>query len=107
MRKNEPERNIEGRVVKWARAKGWRAKKMNNLGDRGWPDRLFVGPGVLAFIEFKKPGKDLTMQQAGVIDEIREFGHRVEWFDNSDTAIAWLGNLEAEAVPKKSRKVCS
>src|SRR6185369_5803224 len=86
----ELESKIEGRAVKWARNNGWRTRKMNGLGDRGWPDRLFLGPGVVAFIEFKKVGEEPTKKQWDNIMEIRKLGTEAEWFDNSDEAIAWL-----------------
>lgn len=90
---------IERRVVNWARKRGWRVKKLNGVADRGWPDRLFVGPGFTAFIEFKRPGATPTPLQGSAIEELIELSQNVEWFSDADEAIQWLLRLEAESVP--------
>ena len=100
------ERTIEGRVVEWARKRGWKVKKMNGLGDRGWPDRLFVGPGgICAFIEFKKPGGKLTPLQQDTINELRSLKQNVVWADAPEDAIEYLADLEARALPKVRRSL--
>lgn len=96
------ERQIESVVVKWARALGWRVKKMNGVGDRGWPDRLFVGPGFTAFIEFKKPGARLTPLQEVTIEELAELGQNVAWFADAREAIDWLKALAAKSLSAQS-----
>lgn len=106
-RKKLLERNIERPVVNWAKKKKWRARKMNGLGDRAWPDRLFVGPGVMAFIEFKVPGKVPTVLQQEVLDDLCRWGHHARWFDNADNAIQWLRRLEAKALPEARGEVAA
>lgn len=58
------EKNIENAVVKYAKANDCLARKMNGLGFRSWPDRLFVGPsGLCLWVEFKRPGGKVTPLQ--------------------------------------------
>ncbi len=52
------EKKIEHDVCKYARTKGFLTPKLNVVGERGWPDRMFIDPdGWVIFIEFKKKGK--------------------------------------------------
>lgn len=94
--KPELESAIENRVVRWAKDRGWRVRKMNGLGDRSWPDRLFVGPGVMAFIEFKRKGEEPTELQSDTLETLQRYGHRAGWTDSSDDAIAWLREIQRE-----------
>lgn len=67
------EASIEGAVVEYAKRRASVLKfellvrKMNGLGNRSWPDRMFIfsrdgGPAIF-FIEFKRPGTKLTPLQ--------------------------------------------
>ena len=103
--KPELERHIEERVIKWAKNQGWRVRKMNGLGYRSWPDRMFIGPGFVAFIEFKRPKEVPTTLQQRILDELVEFGHNARYFDDSDAAIGWLEALASKAASKESRSV--
>lgn len=52
------EKDIEGAVVEWAEDAGILVVKMNIIGRRGWPDRLFILPnGAIIWCEFKRPKK--------------------------------------------------
>lgn len=93
------ERKIEARVVSLARARGWLVKKLNGLPDRGWPDRLFVGPGFVAFIEFKRPGAATTPLQGAAIETLKAFGHPAAVFSDAGAAWKWLLELESKAIP--------
>jgi 4-aminobutyrate aminotransferase-like enzyme len=94
-RRPEKEANIEGRVDTWAKKNGWKTRKMNGLGNRSWPDRLFVAPrgGVVAFVEFKRLDEEPTEQQADTIKDLTKRGVNVAWFDNSEQAIKYLQDL--------------
>ncbi len=74
------EKDIENsaiRVVK-RRYPGTITRKMNGAGFRGWPDRLFLVPGLDAFwIEYKRPGLNLTKLQIDIVAELRNLGQRV------------------------------
>ncbi len=102
----ELEGDIEGRVVKWAKKNGWVTRKMNGLGYRSWPDRLFLHRfGVAAFIEFKRKGKLPTPQQGDMLVDLQKRGFNAAYFDDSDAAIAYLQALDARGVSKARRQV--
>lgn len=72
----------------YAAAVGWESRKMNGLGFRSWPDRLFLPPRVRTkkqgaalgrrfYVEFKKPGEESTPDQTRVQNELRERGETV------------------------------
>ena len=73
------ERDIENKVCRYAREKGWVAYKFTSPNRRNVPDRLFINPyGYVAFIEFKAPGKKPT---AGQLREIeRLMGRNIDVF---------------------------
>lgn len=72
----------------WPRMKHY---KMNGMGKRSWPDRMFLIPGGRPFfIEFKAPGEEPTVLQANTIKELIEDGYDVEVHESKDTAIAAL-----------------
>jgi hypothetical protein len=100
------ERHIEQRVVKWAR-QHMRVKKMNGLGDRSWPDRMFMIPGGKPFfIEFKRPGNKPTPLQEHTIRGLKEHGYDVEVHDDSDQAIrAIRARLDTKGPPFKRDEV--
>lgn len=64
-------------------------KKMNGLGQKDWPDRMFNIPGGRPFyIEFKSPGEEPTPKQAHTIAKLKRQGYDVEVHDSKETAIA-------------------
>lgn len=77
------ESRIEARADGHAKALGWTSRKMNGLGFRSWPDRLFIPPKqkLIArrpfWVEFKKHDGVLTKDQARLIAELRARGERV------------------------------
>lgn len=80
---------IEARCVALARRRGWLVRKMNGLGFRAWPDRLFLPPresrAVRFWIEFKRPGGGLTPLQARALDDLAARGevvHVISTFDD-------------------------
>lgn len=42
-------------AVAWAEKNGWQSRKIEYVGRRGCPDRLFYGYGILLLIEVKRP----------------------------------------------------
>ena len=87
-RRVETEAALERWCVARARARGWLSRKMNGLGFRDWPDRLFVRPpGPSGFrrpiwVEFKRAGGRPTDAQAHLHAELRRRGDRVEVIDD-------------------------
>lgn len=85
------ETKIEQRCIAHAKALGWTSRKMNGLGFRAWPDRLFVPRRhskryrLRAFwVEFKRPGKGPTPAQAQMHLDLRERGETVYVCDDLD-----------------------
>ena len=65
--------------------------KLNVLGRRGWPDRLFLPPGGRPiFIEFKRPGENPEPLQEYRHEILRAAGYRVFVVDNYADGIAAL-----------------
>ena len=82
------ERDIEAKVVKWAKAKGVHVKKKH------WADTLdrwfFGNRGKLVIIEFKVPGKRPTPLQQQEINSLRNRGFHAVWSDDANLAIEFL-----------------
>ena len=57
------EKDIQSACVKWARARGWWARKFASPANRSVPDYLFGRDGCTIFAEFKAPGKKATEAQ--------------------------------------------
>ena len=69
--------------------------KINILGNRAWPDRLFVSPsGAHIWIEFKQPGEFPTRLQYNRIRQLNKRNTRASWFCDSDSAINYLEENE-------------
>lgn len=69
--------------MKRAKTQGWRVYKVQFLGVRGAPDRLFGKKKRPVMIEFKAVGEEPTAQQLIRHQELREnFGIEVYWTDN-------------------------
>ena len=75
------ESKTESDAVDYAVSLGCLTLKLNVLGRKGWPDRLFVYRGSLIFIEFKREGKDPRKLQEYVHEKIREHGFEVYVID--------------------------
>jgi hypothetical protein len=62
---------------------GWLSRKMNGLGHRSWPDRLFIQPPTLIgggddfWVEFKRPDVDVTPDQKRMISNLKARGQKV------------------------------
>ena len=85
-------KRLEKAVEQWAvdyawNTYGWDAVKMNLLGRRGEPDRLFlIHGGRPLYVEFKRLGLKPTKLQAHRISELRGWGYDVETCDNRESA---------------------
>jgi hypothetical protein len=86
----------EQKVVDYAVAKGCLVLKLNVLGRRGWPDRLFVHKGKVFFIEFKRAGEPPSKLQSVIHDRIRKHGISVYVFDNWSRGIDLVHSLTKE-----------
>lgn len=96
------ESNVEGRSVRHAKERGWTSRKMNGLGFRSWPDRLFLPPRGTTrdreaagysvaslrhpfWVEFKRPGKEPTPDQARLHRDLRARGEVVHVCDSFES----------------------
>jgi hypothetical protein len=84
------EKKIEDRVVKWADARGVICLKLNLWGNTGWPDRIFLYNGRIAFIEFKAPGQKPARNQPARISKLKSHMFLVGVYDDPTAAIAFL-----------------
>ena len=84
---NVLESYIEQGAIKRAKECGFICRKVQWIGRRGAPDRLFsradTGP---FFVEFKKPGGTLDPHQVREIQRLREAGFQVYVIDSLDDA---------------------
>lgn len=87
------ERDVEMKVMRWAKEHGWLAFKFTSPSQRSVPDRIFMRNGVVAFAEIKAPTRKPTPKQEAEMQRIRAAGVPVEWFDDAEKAIAWLDSL--------------
>lgn len=106
------ERDIENPVVKWVKDIGIKVRKLNGLGNRDDPDRLFWLPGWPFLIEFKKPGEVPTEKQALRIKELQDLGYDVEVHDNVEEAkqavikqLELRSSMGSPSVSEKSDKI--
>ncbi|WHM53106.1 holliday-junction resolvase/ endonuclease [Xanthomonas phage XAP3] len=76
------ESKVEKRCCEYATGRGWWVSKFTAPGKKAVPDRLFIRNGVVLFVEFKRPGKEPTVQQAHRHKQMRENGANVTWTDN-------------------------
>lgn len=89
------EKEIEAKVVKWAKANGWLAIKYTPIGVRGWPDRIFISPrGAHVWIEFKRPGNTPTELQVYRMKELEARGVTTFWIDDAVKCITVLETIE-------------
>lgn len=68
------EADIELTAVAWAKDNGVLTRKVQWIGRRNAPDRLFARQGRAVFIEFKRPGAQLRPGQAREIERMRDAG---------------------------------
>lgn len=67
------ESEVEQACKRWADRVG--AELLKIQGTKGWPDRLLLYKGKVAFIEFKRPGEVPRPLQEYYINELRERGY--------------------------------
>lgn len=76
------EKEIEAKVVDYAKKKGCWVRKFTSPGRRAVPDRVFGYNGCVWFIEFKAEGKDATKLQKDEHSEMRKNRMRVYVVDS-------------------------
>lgn len=87
------EKSIECSVVEYARTLGVEAVKLNGMGKRSLPDRMFLAQGGVLFVEFKRPGAKPTPLQAHCHARWEKLGHHVYVVDNVEDGKALVAGL--------------
>lgn len=87
------EEKTEQDVVDWWEAQGEIQIKLNIMGRRGWPDRIFFVPGGKpVFIEFKRVKEKARKLQAYIHKQLREKGYDVYIADTAEQGKAILAS---------------
>lgn len=89
-----PEEKLETQACNEAVDGGWTTRKLQFIGVRGAPDRIFGRGGVTKVIEFKPLGERARRQQVRRIKELTEhFGWEIQVCDTIEKVRRFL-NLE-------------
>lgn len=78
------EKVIEAAVIRYAqkRCPTVEIVKLNGMGKRSHPDRMFLFPGAVLFIEFKREGEEPTPLQAHLHKKWKALGFEVWVIDD-------------------------
>jgi hypothetical protein len=90
------ERVDEQKVVNFAESKGFIVLKLNVMGRRGWPDRMFLYKGAIFFIEFKRIGEEPNKIQLEIHARIRRHNVNVYTVDNWADGANLIGKIAKE-----------
>lgn len=80
------EKELEAKVVRYAKLKKVYCSKFTAPGRRGVPDRLFISNGRALFLELKVPGNTPTPLQHHEMAKLSAAGALVAWVDTFDEA---------------------
>lgn len=69
------EKVIEEKVCAFAKEKGVLVFKLMPMGQRGWPDRLFLFHGQSMFVEFKAENGHLSQIQRERLHQLHKLQH--------------------------------
>lgn len=88
------EKEIEQKVVNYAKSKDFLAFKFTSPSNRSVPDRLFISPtGGIFFIEFKRKGKIPTKLQESTFKMLTERRVTVEVVDDYEAGKLLIDKL--------------
>lgn len=76
------ESTVEEECCKLATSQGWLNRKVEWVGSRDAPDRVFIKDGRTIWVEFKAPGKEARDTQRIEHNKMRKFGATVYVVDN-------------------------
>lgn len=90
---NQIESVTEQAVVRWAVARGIEQTKLNLMGQRGWPDRVFwLAGGRPLLMEFKRLGSKPRKLQQAVHERLKRLGYDTHCIDRAEDGINILRN---------------
>ena len=88
------EKDLERKVVAYAKSKGVVCYKFASPGNRGVPDRILISPkGNICFLELKRPGQKPTALQLHVIDTLRKQNANAGWVNDLSVAKSVIDQL--------------
>jgi Holliday junction resolvase len=71
------ESDIQAKIVKQLKLKGWDVLRLKCMNEAGWPDLLALKDKQIMFIEVKRPWQLPTKLQEHKINELRNKGYTV------------------------------
>ena len=76
------EKEIEAKVIKYAKSQNVLSFKMNSVTSKGLPDRMFISKESIFFIEFKRLGAKPTKLQSYMISQLKDYNCKVYVIDD-------------------------
>lgn len=80
--------DVQNPVTQYAKEQGWLARRMQYIGTNGCPDTWFFKDGRVIICEWKRDGKDATLQQKRQHKKLRAAGMTVHVIDNYEDGCA-------------------
>lgn len=87
---------MERLLIEHAQTRGWITRKVQWIGRRGAPDRLFAKDGRVLFVELKRPGGKTSANQDRELAELSAAGVEVHLIDNLKDGYAVFADQNAE-----------
>lgn len=88
------EKDIEKKIVAYAKSKGCLCYKFTSPAQRAVPDRIIVTPhGVVGFLEVKRPGNKPTPLQNRELAKLSDQACFAEWHDTVEGAKEFIDDL--------------
>ena len=84
------EKDLERKVVAYAKKVGVLCYKFTAPGRRSVPDRIFIYKGVTFFIELKAKNKKPSIAQLRELQKIRDQKVVATWYDNFESCKAMI-----------------
>ncbi len=88
------ERDLEQKVIRYAKSVGCLIWKFSSPSHRGVCDRIVMAPnGVVGFLELKRRGESPTALQRKFLEDVDRQGGISGWADNIFDAKAFIDSL--------------
>jgi hypothetical protein len=99
-KKRKPlEKDIERKIVQYAKTLGCRCYKFTSPAHRSVPDRIILTPhGVVGFLEVKRPGGKPTEAQAHEMQSMADKNAMVVWADSFEKAKQFIDVLMQQRI---------
>ncbi len=88
------EKDIEAKVVKYAKSQGCLCYKFVSPSNRGVCDRVVIAPGgEVLFLELKAPGQEPTPLQTKFLLDVQKVQGNSKWADSFALAACFIDEL--------------